>query len=668
MVAMRTLRASFLIGVLTALGVWTASAQTELNLLTFTNVWRYYQSSNTPPGTWTAQGYNDTSWASGPGALGYPSDENLLGYATVRTLLNRYLPDGTTQIITYYFRTTFNYPSNVTPGTTLVLSNLVDDGCVIYLNGAELTRIAMPTGTPAYATLASRADDIAEHGLEVVTVTPTNLVRGVNTLAVEVHQGSTTSSDIIWAMALKAVICSKPQIMGCPPDVTVSVGSPLSIQMTVNSGGCAPTYRWYKGVPGNATLVAGQSTDRLYYPSAVTSYSGSYFLVASNVVGAVTSCVVNVQVIQDIFPPGIISAIAQETGTSNTIQVVFSENLLRSSATNPASYIITLLGTTNQVVVSNAQHFQNTVTLRVGGTNWMWGSNYVLTVQGVCDTRTNCLVCCSNQVMIAFFKDLFPYEGISKFYDTVWARDIIGTNYVFWDQSWAMPDYNDSDPNLWPTGSGGVYYYDLNPSAQPCAPLNTDIGCYYEDVLTYYFRTKFVAPTNTGRATLQINYLVDDGAVFYLNGVEVGRVNMPTGTITPVTPASTETEATCGTSTNVVVTNLRSGTNVLAAEVHQVSSAASADVYYGVKIRAAIQESLKQPILKVSRVTSAGVPTNTVRNTHVQMSWDSTNSPGWNLYMATNISGPWTLVATNSPFRTNVTTRAARFFNLRQRL
>jgi hypothetical protein len=665
MVARQVLKASFLIGVLSGLGC-SGWAQTELNLLDFTHQWRYYQAGNAPPGDWKAPDYDDSGWASGPGALGYPSNENLLGYAPVQTLLDRYGPDGINQIITYYFRTRFEYPTNLTPGTSLVLSNLVDDGCVIYLNGAELTRIAMPAGTPAYATLASRADEISEHGLEVVTVTPTNLVRGVNTLAVEVHQGSPYSSDLIWAMALKAVICSKPQIIGCPPDLTLEEGWPLSVQMTVNSGGCTPTYQWYQGVPGNAVLVAGQTTNRLYYASASTAHSGSYFLVASNVVGAVTSCVVNVQVVPDTFPPGIVWATARDTGSSNSIEVLFTKPLLRATATNLANYIITLLGTTNQVAVSNAQQLQDTVTLRVGGGNWMWGSNYVLTVRGVCDTRTNCLTCCSNQIRIAFLQDLVPYEGLSKSFNARWAREHLGTNYVFWDQSWTLPDYDDSDPNLWPSGDGGAYYWASDPVSRPCAPLRTQMIWCDPAVRTYYFQTKFMAPSNVTRGTLDLYYMVDDGAVFYLNGVELARINMPAGSITPFSPALTPVNALCWAITNALVRNLRLGTNVLAAEVHQVAVEPHFDVYYGVKIRGVFHEPLNLPILTLTRTDSAGLPTNTVSTTQVELRWDAPHSPGWHLYMATNVTGPWTLVGTGSPFRTNVTAGAACFFTLRQ--
>jgi len=39
--------------------------------------------------------------------------------------------------------------------------------------------------------------------------------------------------------------------------------------------------------------------------------------------------------------------------------------------------------------------------------------------------------------------------------------------------------------------------------------------------------------------SLKLRYLIDDGAVFYLNGQEIYRYNMPTGTITSTTQAPT---------------------------------------------------------------------------------------------------------------------------------
>lgn len=64
----------------------------------------------------------------------------------------------------------------------------------------------------------------------------------------------------------------------------------------------------------------------------------------------------------------------------------------------------------------------------------------------------------------------------------------------------------------------------------------------------------------------------DDGIVLYLNGVEITRVNMPSGTVTSGTYAISAISATNALAHPVVVqipgSSLLAGTNVMTAEVH----------------------------------------------------------------------------------------------------
>ena len=69
--------------------------------------------------------------------------------------------------------------------------------------------------------------------------------------------------------------------------------------------------------------------------------------------------------------------------------------------------------------------------------------------------------------------------------------------------------------------------------------------------------------------------MLDDGAVFYLNGQEVLRVNLPAGTVSHSTAASTNvTASTLSAVLPVASDALVSGTNVLAVEVHQFATSA----------------------------------------------------------------------------------------------
>ncbi|MEM9592663.1 MAG: SdrD B-like domain-containing protein, partial [Acidobacteriota bacterium] len=82
-----------------------------------------------------------------------------------------------------------------------------------------------------------------------------------------------------------------------------------------------------------------------------------------------------------------------------------------------------------------------------------------------------------------------------------------------------------------------------------------------------YFRLAFEVPDPSLFDTLDLSLFRDDGGVVYLNGIEVLRSNMPAGTISPTTTASRSSRTTDTTSISGAL--LRTGTNVLAVEVHE---------------------------------------------------------------------------------------------------
>jgi hypothetical protein len=91
--------------------------------------------------------------------------------------------------------------------------------------------------------------------------------------------------------------------------------------------------------------------------------------------------------------------------------------------------------------------------------------------------------------------------------------------------------------------------------------------------ITTYFRTTFMFSGSPATAALKLRALIDDGAVFYLNGAEILRVNMPGGAITAFTPASLDVaDVALDGVFSVSSSSLSTGTNVLAVEVHQSAS------------------------------------------------------------------------------------------------
>ena len=78
-------------------------------------------------------------------------------------------------------------------------------------------------------------------------------------------------------------------------------------------------------------------------------------------------------------------------------------------------------------------------------------------------------------------------------------------------------------------------------------------------------------------ATLTLRVRRDDGVVVYVNGTQVARSNMPSGTIRYDTLASSSIDGSAETTyvSFQITASLVNGTNVIAAEVHQRSSRAT---------------------------------------------------------------------------------------------
>lgn len=162
---------------------------------------------------------------------------------------------------------------------------------------------------------------------------------------------------------------------------------------------------------------------------------------------------------------------------------------------------------------------------------------------------------------------------------------IVNTNVWSYNQTsipetnWISPDY--TGDVLWPTGAALLYAE----SSSKAWPKNTPLTL---GRMTYYFRTHFQVTTNLTGATLNLNAILDDGAVFYLNGREVLRLHIDTNAVVDYSTKANDHESTLeGPYTSISVTNLVPGDNVMAVEVHQVNSSSS-DVVFGMSLDATL--------------------------------------------------------------------------------
>jgi hypothetical protein len=105
-------------------------------------------------------------------------------------------------------------------------------------------------------------------------------------------------------------------------------------------------------------------------------------------------------------------------------------------------------------------------------------------------------------------------------------------------------------------------------------------------VITAYFRRSFTVTNPSMFSSLTVNLQRDDGAIVYFNGTEVIRSNMPSGAPTSSTFAVASMNSPEESLYNpflLPASLLRTGTNVIAVEVHQVS-VTSSDIRFDLEL------------------------------------------------------------------------------------
>lgn len=152
--------------------------------------WYYYDQGSLDEMGWYGTGYNDLDWASGDAPLGYSRNVDIKTKTT----------EGP---ITTYFR---KYVTLEQQPETVTLDYIVDDGFAIYVNGKEAGRYNLNEGAKFDDYTPSYAGDYFSGKLEI---DPTLFHEGSNTIAVEVHNSSATSSDIVWDAEMTYTIASR---------------------------------------------------------------------------------------------------------------------------------------------------------------------------------------------------------------------------------------------------------------------------------------------------------------------------------------------------------------------------------------------------------------------------------------------------------------------------
>jgi hypothetical protein len=166
------------------------------------------------------------------------------------------------------------------------------------------------------------------------------------------------------------------------------------------------------------------------------------------------------------------------------------------------------------------------------------------------------------QLVITYEATEFPIQEFPIESGSIWRYEDSGQAL---DSTWTTLAYNDS---TWNFGAAQLGYGDGDEATE------LDFGADPNNKhITYFFRKKFTVADPAIFDGLTLSLLRDDGAIVYLNGVEVLRAGLPEGMVDAQTLATDTIE---GDQENAFIITelenvLQAGENVLAVEVHQVS-------------------------------------------------------------------------------------------------
>ncbi|MEZ5021653.1 MAG: M12 family metallo-peptidase, partial [Chitinophagales bacterium] len=507
---------------LTTITNWTGTAE----LIPFGSFWKYKDDGSNQGTAWRADGFNDASWLSGPAQLGF-------GDGDEATIIND------NDQITNYFRTTFNVV-NVSSIASLDLDLVRDDGAVVYINGVEVWRDNMPIGAVNYQTLALGNAD-PENGIYSTTISPSILVNGLNTIAVEIHQVNTTSSDVSFDLRLEATSTNNGPEFISKNDIWRywdSNPTPVSNWNEVGFNDAS----WSLGGGdlgfgnGNVTTINNNTTggNLTYYfrHTFEVSNPGLYGNLSFELMrddGAVVY-LNGVELYRDNMPIGTVDfdtpASSAVGGADETTYYTQDVTAMLQSGTN---------------VIAVEIHQQST-----GSSDVTFDLSMTASAAPAAPPYVN-------------FGDVWKYKDDGSDQGTTWRSN------SFNDASWA------SGPAELGFGDGD--------EATTISDVNQ---------ITNYFRKSFTATGFASTDFIEISMIRDDGAVVYLNGTEVWRTNMPpTGTISYLTAASSNISGTEETTIHTIllpITYLVDGTNLVAVETHQ-DLATSSDVSMDLEIK-----------------------------------------------------------------------------------
>ncbi len=447
-----------------------------------------------------------------------------------------------------------------------------------------------------------------------------------------------------------------PAIATQPQNVSIVQCTASSVAFSVGATGAVTSIQWFRSndMSGFQAIV-GANSSTFTVTNVGLSDSGSSFraeITGPGTCASVTSSSASLTVIADLTPPRLVFSYVATNLTN--IVLSFSESVDTNNPDFFGNQILVDTNTGTQVSIAG-QTFLNSTTIElfVSETAPLDPAHgYAITLSGVTDT------CAANTLPDTQFPIGRLVEHVIAF-DSTWKYNI--NNGDLSATGWQNPGFDDS---AWPSGQAGLGHESdagsigegsIGFPGLNAVPIRTHLN-YASNGVVAYFRQHFTLPAaSTNNAGLILHDVIEDGAVYYLNGQEIWRTRMPAGPLTFTTLANgaAEPQQVSGPF-NIPARGLVVGDNVLAVAVHQ-SSATSSDM----QMAADLSVVVGQPT-----TPTAGPRLSIARNNgSVTITW----SGGGTLQRSTDLNNPsnWqTITGASSGFQTNTAAASQMFFRV----
>jgi chitodextrinase len=504
--------------------------------------WRYRDQGALADFAWRETNYDDSGWASGAAPLGY-------GASGLATTIG-WGPNSSNRYLTSYARTAFQL-SDVSTATGLTLRIRGTDGAAVFVNGQLAYNDNLPAALePDLGALTARdtaARDIVREFR--VPINPGLLVTGTNVVAVEFHKYAPNSTYLAFSAELSA-------------DATLAVAPapPAPATLTATVAGTSVQLAWAASTGATAYEVRRDGTP-------ITTVTGTSYTDAAPGVGTFT------------YTVRAIGGGGQASGDSPSAQAVINPPPPPTDTTAPAvpakpvagavtssTVALTWPAATDNVGVTGYRVFRNGTAVATTPVPSFTDSGlspstaYTYKVSAY-DAAGNESARSTGRAVTTAAATGTSVLGTTTAWSLTDTRVDLGT-------TWKDPGYAVAAP-LWRSGVPQFGFGDADEATVVGRGGTTNTT----GVITWYFRTTFAVANPAAVSALVADLVRDDGAVVYLNGVEVFRTNMPAGPVGYTTKASASlggADERTPVSFSVPASALVAGTNVIAVELHNV--------------------------------------------------------------------------------------------------